>query len=99
MKHRLPLFVRELIPFEIPTHRDASISELIDDGPENSLGIQDGKEGIKVFAFDVSKCYDGRKGLVVTDVELGKSGGEVCRVTREEISVDAIQDVINLYAV
>jgi len=36
---------------------------------------------------------------VVTDVELVESGGEVCRVTREEISVDAIQDVINLYIV
>jgi len=33
---------------------------------------------------------------VVTDVEMGESGGEVCRVTREEISVDAIQYVINL---
>jgi len=36
---------------------------------------------------------------VVTDVELVESGGEVCRVAREEISVDAIQDVINLYTV
>jgi len=35
---------------------------------------------------------------VVTDVELGESDGEVCRVTREEISVDAIQDIINLYS-
>ena len=33
---------------------------------------------------------------MITDVELGESGGEVCRVTREEISVDAIQGVINL---
>jgi len=33
---------------------------------------------------------------VVTDVELGKSGGEVYRVTREEISVDAVQRVANL---
>jgi hypothetical protein len=33
---------------------------------------------------------------VVTDVEHGESGGEVCRVTREEISVDAVQRVANL---
>jgi hypothetical protein len=26
--------------------------------------------------FDVSKRYDGRKALVVTDVKLGDSGGE-----------------------
>jgi len=36
---------------------------------------------------------------MVTDVELGESGGEVRRVTREEISVNAIQHVINLYIV
>jgi len=36
---------------------------------------------------------------VVTDVELGESDGEVCRVAREEISVDTIQHVINLYTV
>jgi len=36
---------------------------------------------------------------VIADVELGESGGEVCRVTREEISVDAIQGVINLNTV
>ena len=33
---------------------------------------------------------------MVTDVELGESVGEVCRVTREEISVDAVQRVANL---
>ena len=33
---------------------------------------------------------------MVTDVELVESGGEVCRVAREEISVDAIQHVIDL---
>ena len=36
---------------------------------------------------------------MVTDVELGESGGEVCRVAREEIPVDAVQDVVNLYTV
>ena len=41
--------------FEIPTRRRSLISKLIKDSPENSLGIQDGKEGIKVFAFDVSQ--------------------------------------------
>ena len=35
---------------------------------------------------------------MVTDVELGESGGEVCRVAREEISVDTIKDIIDLYA-
>ena len=35
---------------------------------------------------------------MVTDFELGKSGGKECRVAREEISVDAIQDVVNLYS-
>jgi len=33
---------------------------------------------------------------VVTDAKQGKSGGEVYRVTREEISVDAVQCVSNL---
>ena len=33
---------------------------------------------------------------MVTDLELGESGGEVCRVSREEISVDTIQDLVNL---
>jgi len=33
---------------------------------------------------------------MVTDVELGEPGGEVYRVTREEISVDAVQRVANL---
>jgi len=36
---------------------------------------------------------------MVTDVELGESGGKVSRVTREEISVDAIQRVANLHTV
>jgi hypothetical protein len=36
---------------------------------------------------------------VVTGVELGESGGEVIRVAREEISVDAIQHIVNLYTV
>jgi len=33
---------------------------------------------------------------MVTDAELGEPGGEVYRVTREEISVDAVQRVANL---
>ena len=33
---------------------------------------------------------------MVTDVKHGESGGEVYRVTREEISVDAVQRVANL---
>ena len=33
---------------------------------------------------------------MVTDVKQGESGGEVCRVAREEISVDAVQRVANL---
>jgi len=33
------------------------------------------------------------------DVELGESGGEVYRVTREEISVDAVQRVANLHTI
>ena len=36
---------------------------------------------------------------MITDVELGESGGEVYRVTREEISVDAVQGVANLHTV
>jgi hypothetical protein len=36
---------------------------------------------------------------VVTDVKLGESGGEVIRVAREEVSMDAIQHVVNLYSV
>jgi len=34
---------------------------------------------------------------VVTDAELVKSGGEVHRVPREEISMDTIEYSINLY--
>ena len=33
---------------------------------------------------------------MVTDFELGKSGREVGRVAREEISMDTIQHVVNL---
>jgi hypothetical protein len=36
---------------------------------------------------------------MVTDVELSESGGEVYRVAREEISVDAVQRVANLHTV
>ena len=36
---------------------------------------------------------------MVTDVQLGESVGEVCRVTREEISVDAVQRIANLHTV
>jgi hypothetical protein len=90
MKHGLPFFIREVISFEIPTRRYTSISSPIYDSPQNVLGIQNGKKGIKVFAFDVSQRYDSWKGLVVTDVKLGESGREVCRVSREEISMDAI---------
>jgi hypothetical protein len=33
---------------------------------------------------------------MVTDIELGKSGREVYRVAREEISVDTVQGVVDL---
>jgi hypothetical protein len=33
---------------------------------------------------------------VVTDSELSKSGGEVFRVTREEVSMDTIERAVNL---
>jgi len=33
------------------------------------------------------------------NVELGESGGEIYRITREEISVDTIQRVVNLHTV
>ena len=36
---------------------------------------------------------------MVTDVELSESVGEVYRVTREEISVDAVQRISNLHTV
>ena len=36
---------------------------------------------------------------MVTDVELGKSGREVIRVAREEVSMDTIQHIVNLYTV
>jgi hypothetical protein len=35
---------------------------------------------------------------VVTNVKHGESGGEVYRVTREEISVDAVQRIADLLA-
>jgi hypothetical protein len=36
---------------------------------------------------------------VVTDTELVKSGGEVDRVPRKEISMDTIEDSINLHTI
>jgi hypothetical protein len=36
---------------------------------------------------------------VITDAELVKSGGEVHRVAREEISMDTIECSINLYTI
>jgi hypothetical protein len=36
---------------------------------------------------------------VVTDTELVKSGGEVGRVPRKEISMDTIEDSINLHTI
>ena len=36
---------------------------------------------------------------MVTDVELGESGGEVYRVAREEIPVDAVECVVDLYTI
>ena len=36
---------------------------------------------------------------MVMNVELGESGGEVYRITQEEISVDTIQRVVNLHTV
>ena len=36
---------------------------------------------------------------MVTDVKLGESDGEVIRVAREEVSMDTIQHVVNLYSV
>lgn len=73
----------------------ASISKPMNN-PEISLRVQDREESIKIFTFDVTQGYDGREGLVVTDIELGESGREIYRVSREEISVDAIQCVFNL---
>ena len=36
---------------------------------------------------------------MVTDAELVKSGGEVNRVSREEISMDTVERAINLHTV
>jgi hypothetical protein len=36
---------------------------------------------------------------VVTDTELVKSGGEIDRIAREEISMDTIEDSINLHTI
>ena len=36
---------------------------------------------------------------MVTDVKLGESSGEVIRVAREEVSMDTIQHVVNLYSI
>jgi len=36
---------------------------------------------------------------VVTDAELVKSGGEVDGVSREEVSVDAVECAINLHTI
>ena len=55
----------------------ASISKLIANRQEISPGIYCSKTERKgLLAFGVSKRYDGRKALVVTDVKLGESGGE-----------------------
>ena len=55
VKHRFPLFIREVVFFEITTHKHVLISKLINNGLEIPLGIQDGEEGIKVVTFDISK--------------------------------------------
>ena len=100
MKYRFPVFIRQAIFFKIPACRCSSISNPIKKiGPETLLWIQDREEGIKVPAFDITERYNGRERLVVTDVKLGESGGEVYRVTREEISVDTVQRFVDLHPV
>jgi hypothetical protein len=39
MKNGFPFFIGEVISFEIPTRRYASISKPMYEGPENILGI------------------------------------------------------------
>jgi hypothetical protein len=46
----------------------------MNNGPEISLRVQDREESIKVLTFDVTQGYDRREGLMVTDIEPGKSG-------------------------
>ena len=36
---------------------------------------------------------------MVTDVKLGESSGEVIRVAREEVSMDTIQHIVDLYSI
>ena len=43
MKHRFPLFIREVIVVEVPARTYVLISKLINIRSEFLLGIQDGK--------------------------------------------------------
>jgi hypothetical protein len=62
----------------------------------NSRRIYDGEKSFKVIAFDATQRYDGVQRFVITDAEPGKLGGEVDRVAREKVTMNAIKSTIDL---
>ena len=65
-------------------------------GFANLLGIYDREEGLKILAVDLAQGYDEAQSFVIADAELSKLGGEIDRVAREKVSVNAVQRTIDL---
>jgi len=63
----------------------------------NSHGIHDREKCFKVLALDITEGYDGVQGFMITDTKLGKRGGEVERVPREKVSVNAVERAVDLW--
>ena len=99
MKHRFPFFIREVIFFKIPACRCPSISNPIKKLDRKPYSGYRTERNASKSLRSISPRYDGRERLVVTDVKLSESGGEVYRVTGEEISVDTVQRVVDLHKV
>jgi hypothetical protein len=72
------------------------ISRWMNGGLTNLLGIYDREEGLKISAFDVPQRYDSRKRFVIADTKLGKPGGEIFRVAREEVTMNTVEHIVDL---
>jgi len=59
------------------------------------FGIYDREKSFKVFAFDVTQRYESVQRFVIADAELRKLGGEVDRVPREEVPMNAVERAID----
>jgi hypothetical protein len=72
------------------------ISMQMNGGLTNLLGIYDREKGLKISAFEVIQRYDSRERFVIADTKLGKSGGEIFRVTREKVTMDTVERIVDL---